>query len=619
MTVDAFYTPSFVVRATWEAARRMGFSGGRVLEPGGGIGNFFTYAPRDMASRCQFHAVEMDNISARILRFIHPQARVTAGDFTKSDLPTESYDMVIGNVPFGQTPVPDLSFPNSFNTHNYFLAKASRLLAPGGLCCVLTSRYTMDAYAAAHSRQREFLAEQYDLVGAVRFPGGTFQRTAGTEALEDLLFLRKKDPKNPLPETAIRNWDLTRRIEVPDESRYGAKPETVIVNEYFADHPEAVLGRQVTGRGQHAEGQYMVRPEDTINPGEAVAPGGRMLVDRLNERIATLPEGVFVPRARRGADGRDSEGRETARGEGVSFALNLDGNEEYLEPEDPALPGEYIERRGSVYQVEGRRLIAFKGKGKSERLALDYVALKSLVRRQIALEKGPDSPEVETHRKTLRDTFNKFTARNGSPRRNPDPLRVVKDDPCIDLVRELEISLPSRREDGSISVRLEPAPILTKRVIALNREPDRAESPEDAVRLSVAYRNGLDMDYIAKLLGVENTDVGAVGAMKTRLRRVEDVFEEPGTGKLLTAVEFFTGNVRAKLRACEAAEGVAADQGEEGRFARHIARLQEVMPPWEPFESITVPFSARWVPEDLYSQFLTELLGGREREGHCGD
>ena len=177
-------------------------------------------------------------------------------------------------------------------------------------------------------------------------------------------------------------------------------------------------------------------------------------------------------------------------------------------------------------------------------------------------------------------------------------------------MRELEVPLAKRRDDGGIDKRPDMAPILNKRVISLNREPDRAESADDAVRLSIAYRNSLDMDYIAKLLSVDPADLGAMTAMKSRLRQVGDVFEEPGTGNLQTAVQFFSGNLRAKLRACEAAEGAAAAAGEEGRYSRHIARLQEVMPAWEPYESITVPLCARWVPEELYGQFLTELLGG---------
>ena len=119
--------------------------------------------------------------------------------------------------------------PAGHSIHNHFIVKALHLVRPGGLVAVLTSRFTMDARNPAARREIASLA---DLVGAIRLPGGAHQRAAGTSVITDLLVLRRREPGRP-PDAAA--WEKTRHAELDGVQ--------VPVNEYFLDHPDAVLGQ----------------------------------------------------------------------------------------------------------------------------------------------------------------------------------------------------------------------------------------------------------------------------------------------------------------------------------------------------------------------------------------
>ena len=195
VTQYAHFTPEFMVRAIWRALRGMGFSGGRVLEPGCGTGLFFALMPEALEDKTTLTGVEMDPVTARIAKLLHPNARIRAEDFTKARI-AETYDLVIGNPPFSSRTVraDDPAGRLSLSLHDYFIARSIERLRPGGLAAFVTSRWTMDK---ADPTARTFLASMADLVGAVRLPEGAMRAAAGTDVVVDILFFQKRGPDEP--------------------------------------------------------------------------------------------------------------------------------------------------------------------------------------------------------------------------------------------------------------------------------------------------------------------------------------------------------------------------------------------------------------------------------------
>ena len=215
-TQYAHYTPETIIRGLWRAAERLGFAGGRVLEPGMGTGLFFALLPAALRDACQLTGIEYDPVTARIARLVHPQARVRCEDYTRSTL-SGGFDLAIGNPPFSDRVVraDPATRALRLRLHDYFIARSIARLRPGGIALFVTSTGTMDK---AGTTAREHIAGMADLVGAVRLPEGSMQadrrhrrgyRSAGVPAPR-----RRRSPRRVRPGSAShrlsRRWRMRR-------------------------------------------------------------------------------------------------------------------------------------------------------------------------------------------------------------------------------------------------------------------------------------------------------------------------------------------------------------------------------------------------------------------------
>ena len=99
---DAFYTSPTVIDGIYEALGNFGFEGGNVLEPAMGIGNFFGRMPEAMQANSQLYGVEIDSLSGRIAQTLYPDADIAIQGFEKNRFQNGSFDVAVGNVPFGE-------------------------------------------------------------------------------------------------------------------------------------------------------------------------------------------------------------------------------------------------------------------------------------------------------------------------------------------------------------------------------------------------------------------------------------------------------------------------------------------------------------------------------------
>lgn len=565
-TLNAHYTDARLVRVIWQGVRSLGFTGGRVLEPGCGAGNFIAFAPPG----ARMSGVELDPVTAGIAAALHPQAEIRAESFADTRDGEGTYDLAIGNVPFGKAVLRDKRHNGSGHAiHNHFIVKALHLVRPGGLVVLLTSRYTMDARNPAARRQMAGLA---DLVGAVRLPSGAHQRAAGTGVVTDLLVLRRREPGR-----AGVEWERARLTELD-----GAE---VTVNQYFLDHPELVLGEMGTAHGMYGADDLVVRPaagQDTAaalgRQLDAIAVAARSAGLTWRRATAFAADVVQEP-AERSAE---PDGFLRARADGVFTRVEL-GREVFYE-----VPRSQV--------AELRHLIGLRD------------VVRALLEREAASR--DDTPEIDQLRVTLNKVYdgylrsygplNRFTLRrtgrvdpvSGEPvmAKVQPPRGGFRDDPFAPLVSALE-------EFDPVGQRAARAAIFRERVVAPRAARLGADTAADALAICLDSCGEVRLGEIARLLGT--------GEDEARVQLGTLVFDDPESGRLVPAAEYLSGNVRDKLLAAERASS------DDSRFAVNAAELRKVVPRDLTPGEIDARLGASWIDAEYVEQFLRETLDDR--------
>jgi predicted RNA methylase len=295
-TQYAHYTPEPIIRGLWRAAERLGFCGGRVLEPGMGTGLFFALLPVALRPTCQLTGIEYDPVTARIARLVHPEAQVRCEDYARSRL-TGHFDLVIGNPPFSHRVVraDPVTRALRLRLHDYFIARSIARLRPGGIALFVTSTGTMDK---ASTTAREHIAGMADLVGAVRLPEGSMRVAAGTDVVIDLLAFQRRADDQPVAGATWIDLVPVTPAAADDEGddavdTDGPASPDIQVNRYFAEHPEMVLGEHAMRRGIYGPGMtYTCRPRRN----------GGTLETLLTDALDLLPIGIVSPAPESPAD-----------------------------------------------------------------------------------------------------------------------------------------------------------------------------------------------------------------------------------------------------------------------------------------------------------------------------
>ena len=582
-TVNAHYTSPQTVQVMWRMLEGLGFAGGRVLEPGCGVGTFIGLAP----ASAEMTGVELDPTTARIAAALYPGAEVRAESFVDSPFPDGVFDAVIGNVPFADVRLHDRRHnPGSHSLHNHFIIKSLALTRPGGVVAVLTSSFTMDAQNPAARREMQ---QQADLVGAVRLPAGTHRRSAGTEAVTDLLVFRRRLPGEEARPFA---WEQLADIEVEGKQAR--------VNRYFVDHPDRVLGTFTLRNSMYGADQLSVATDDV-----AAVPArlGQVLDDVVAQarqagllmgprsvdpapavarvEVADLWDGTLV---HVGGEFFQAHGGQllpfqvpaTRTGELAALIGLRDGARALLERE--ATTGE------ASQELEADRavlLAAYEG----------YVAAYGPVSR-FKLVRGPMADVVDpvTGETVIDPASGKPKRIQQMVKRVPDVMRDFRSDPYAALVQALE---NFDEETGNHS----PAMLLTGRVLTPRHQVRGADTPSDALAVCLDQLGRADLDVIAGLLG---TSPDAARAQLGTL-----VFDDPSAGELIPGPEYLSGNVRQKLAAAQAA--ALADD----RFRPNVEHLVGALPEPIPMEDIQARLGSVWISPQIHQQFLSRLLRDR--------
>ena len=546
-TLNAHYTSPTVIRGIYDAVERMGFRSGNILEPSMGVGNFFGMLP-DTMQDSRLYGVELDSITGRIAKKLYPQADITVAGFETTDR-RDFYDLAVGNVPFGNYKVNDKAYNKlGFSIHNYFFAKAIDQVRPGGVVAFVTSRYTMDS---KDSTARKHMAERADLLGAIRLPNNAFRANAGTDVVSDIIFLQKRD--RPIDHE-------------PDWVQLGKTEDGFAINQYFADHPEMVLGVLSTESTQYG------REELTVAPLE-----GTSLADQLAEAVQHI-EGQYAEVEVETPDIADAE------------------NEKHILPADPdvknfsytVVDGEVFYRENSVMtQVE----LSDTAKGRVTGMVELRQIVNDLIQQQ--LEDYPDA-DIKATQERLNAAYDAFAAKYGllNDRKNG---RLFEQDSSYYLLCSLE----NLDEQGQLKSK---AAMFTKRTIRPERTVTSVDTPSEALAVSIGEHGKVDLPYMAELLGTP----GEYERITTELSGV--IFKDPVADPTdpeagwQMADEYLSGDVRAKLRMAQ----FAAETNPE--FAVNVDALTKAQPRELEASEIDVRLGATWLDPDIIQKFMTETF-----------
>lgn len=564
-TLNAFYTAPHVVAAMWQAIEGFGFTGGRILEPAAGIGYFIGLMPPALRERSVWVAVEKDRLSGQILQQLYPEVETHVCGLEETKLQAGSFDLVIGNVPFGSYTVYDRHHAElkGFPIHNYFIGRAAQLVKPGGIVALITSMGTLDA-ASPEFRQFLTVEANAELLGAIRLPSNAFEANAGTQVTTDVLFLRNRTPVAAVPDNRpFAAYPFERTVTLRADATDQDTVRTLAVNEYYHAYPAMLLGEMRFADEVNKGGLYRA-DQPTLHLADPAT-----LPQRLAEALNQLPKGI------------------------------LDNQ-----------PAAQAHKTAETKQTTDQRFtesVTVRGKRYSQTLVIaQYERVKRAFNQlRKAEQEGRGEVETDALRVELNQSYALFTRYFGTLNRNR-ALSFLEDyDPQFASVQALEVvsrTAPDRNTGTqsnpktATSYTIDKADIFRQRVYPAAHTPERVESLADALRLSIGLYGCVNAEQIGAWMSQPAPEV------KQTLLAAELAYQNPTSGRLEDRDTYLSGNVRKKLAA--AAEAVKAD----AQYAVNERALAAVVPATIPAPLISFRLGSVWIPTNIIEQFISQTL-----------
>lgn len=543
--MSAFYTSPVIIKEIYSKLSDMGFSKGKLLEPSCGVGNFIGMIPQDMQAKIT--GIELDSLTGRIAKKLYPEAQIQICGFENSNLKSESFDVAVGNVPFGDIRVYDKKYnKENLLIHDYFFSKSLDMVKPGGVVAFITSKGTLDK---RNDTARRLLAEKAEFLGAVRLPNNAFKANAGTEVTSDIIFLQKRTEPITITSENEPLWIKTTKDE-----------NGIEMNAYFTQNPQQICGSMEMVSGQFGMESTCVPNRDT----------------KLSEQIRNAMENI--------------QGNISTKDTKLD---NVDFVDEQVEIPDSLRTGSYFLSSDKVYFFEYGTATEVKlpksnRKQNLERMA-GLIAIRDTVRQllEMQLDDKVTDDEIKDVQSVLSSLYDDFASKYG--RINDDVNKsIFKNDSSLPLLRSLE-KFDKDKYVGK-------ADIFTKRTVKANKEITSVPTAIDALAVSLSDTAKVNLEYMSKLTGLD----------KEKL--IEDlqgsIYRIPNTDKYVTADEYLSGNILKKL---EEAQN-AFDKGDTS-LAINIQALEKAMPEKIQASDIDVRLGATWINPKYIKDFVYELLG----------
>lgn len=536
-TLTSFYTSPVVIESIYKALNNLGFRHGNILEPSCGIGNFFGKLPDEMKDS-KMYGVELDSISGRIAKQLYQNSNIAIEGYEETKLPDSFFDVAVGNVPFGNFKVVDKKYDRlNFNIHDYFFAKTIDKVRPNGIIAFVTSRYTMDK---RNSNVRRYINERCELLGAIRLPNDAF---GDTKAVSDILFLQKRER----PVLKDDDWVST-----------GITEEGYVINQYYIDHSEMILG---TIEKTHA----MYGREDITVVGYD---------EPLNE---SLGKAIYNIKGH------------------IDEVDIVEENENEIEsiPADPQIRNySYTVIGDKVYYRENSLMNKVDVGDTTFKRIKGMIRIRDTVRDLITYQ-SEDYPEemIAKKQRELNDYYDVFTQAYGLLNSRGNTIAFREDSSFY-----LLCSLENLNEDGTLKSK---AAMFTQRTIRKKKEFNNVATANEALMVSLSEKAKVDINYMSELTGISDEKIK--GDLDGIIFKVPSVLNEEQE-EYVTADEYLSGNIREKLEVAKMSAAI------DPKYQKNVEALEKAMPKELTASEIEVRLGATWIPVEIYQQFLYELL-----------
>ena len=546
-TLDSFYTSPAIIDSIYKVLQNSGFESGNILEPSMGVGNFFGRMPEEMQKNSKLFGVEIDGLTGRIAKQLYPNAHIQVKGFEKTNFKDSSFDVVVGNIPFG-----DFSLQydkQSLKIHDYFFMKALDKVKEGGIVAFVTSKGTLDKKDSSFRKQ---LAEKADLLGAVRLPNTAF-KTAGTQVTADIIFLQKRSaPPEKMPE-----W-----------VNMGVNENGLPINQYFADNPDMVLGQIVQGNKMYG------RNDDTM----CIPFENADLSQQLNTAVEKI-QAVFA------AENKTVEPVEQT----VQLPENLRNYS-------------YFENKGNIYTVDNNSVICLSDKehwGRSYTKAnidraKDYIKIRDTVRELLNVQQefsAAADERIAQLQVQLNAQYDDFYKKYGLLH-NSFNARLFREDSSFPLMLSLEDKIDK-------DTLVKKSDIFFQRTIKEPKVVDSVNTAQEALVVSIAETGKVDLKYMSALSDIPVQ--GIINELKGEIFPVPEL----STGDNIvyqTSSEYLSGDIYKKLEQAQ----MAAERNDI--FKENVSVLEKVLPTPLQAGDIDIELGAAWVPPEYYQQFMYELF-----------
>lgn len=484
-TLTAFYTPTFVIESIYKALTNFGFNAGNILEPSCGVGNFLGMLPKELRDNVNLNGVELDEVSGKIAKLLYPKANIQIKGYEQTTYDDNSFDAVVGNIPFGSFSVNDKKYNDKhFLIHDYFFAKSLDIVKPGGIIAFITSKGTMDKKNPSF---RKYIAKRAELVGAIRLPDDTFKRNAGTEVTSDIIFLKKRESE----------------LEIePQWVNVATDDNGIEINEYFINNPSMILGSMQTITTAHGLDFACKSNGEDIN-------------ELLDNAISNLH---------------------------TSFEITQIDNTIYnVAQNTPPIPaglrnGAYCYIDGNIYNRKNNELVLSDVKEKDINIIKNLIILRDSCYELMDIQTTPISDEeVQVYQNKFNVVYDEFV-KNFGRLNTKNITKLFKEDPSYPLLLALEIY----DDEGNF---VSKSDMFYKRTVRPIKHITKCDTSTDALFACLSENGKVDIDYIKTLTGLDEQHI--LDDLKGVIFKLPDMYNE--SNEFVTADEYLSGNVKDKL------------------------------------------------------------------------